>query len=594
MSQGSSDLGFDAKALEAKYRIEREKRIRTEGNEQFVKLEGKFAHYLSDPFSPRIERGPLHIDINVAVLGGGFGGMLSAVRLLEAGVRDVHIIEKGSDFGGVWYWNRYPGAACDTEAYVYLPLLEEVGYLPPRNFANGAEIFAHAKAIGAKYGLYHNAIFQTEIKEMHWAEESSRWIIHTDRDDVIRARYVIMSSGPLTEPKLPGIRGIETFEGHSFHTSRWDFNYTGGDGSGNLTKLSDKRVGIIGTGATAIQAIPHLGEWAKQLYVFQRTPSSIGIRDERPTDPEWARSLEPGWQKRYIENLTALIEGHPVAEDLLDDGWTRTPFQAMQKIKPGMSLEEIGQIFKDADYRYMEEIRRRVDEIVEDKATAEALKPWYNRLCKRQCFHDSYLQTFNRPNVKLVDTNGQGVDRITPHGVVVDSKEYEIDCLIFATGFELAAYTNRAVMPMYGRRGMSLTEKWEHGATTLHGFYVHNFPNFFLLSTTQSAWGINFPHMIAEQAAHLAYVIKEAEARGAKEVEVTAHAEEAWVVHHEENAERLVQIWRDCTPSYYNLEGKPSPVLVRNGGYGPGVIKMVELLEHWRKEGKLEGLQLTF
>jgi len=259
-----------------------------------------------------------------------------------------------------------------------------------------------------------------------------------------------------------------------------------------------------------------------------------------------------------------------------------------------MTPEQLGELAQLADYAVMEKVRARIDEVVKDRTTAEALKPWYNRLCKRPCFHDDYLETFNRPNVTLVDTNGRGVERISEDAIFANGREYKVDCLVYATGFELAAFTNRAVMPVLGRKGVPLTEKWREGATTLHGIHVHGFPNFMILSTTQSAWGINFPHMIAEQAAHLAYVIKEAEARGAKEVEVTAHAEEAWVLHHEENAERLVQIWRDCTPSYYNLEGKPSPVLVRNGGYGPGVIKMVELLEHWRKEGKLEGLQLTF
>ena len=407
---------FDPDALREKYREERDKRLRADGNEQYVEITGEFARYLDDPYVAPLERGPLHDDVEVLIIGGGFGGLLAGARLREAGIDDIRLIEKGGDFGGTWYWNRYPGAACDIESYVYLPLLEEIGYIPKEKYAQAAEILAHSQAIGRHFDLYRNACFQTEVTEMRWDEATGRWIVRTNRGDEMHARFVVMANGPLHRPKLPGIAGIESFEGHTFHTSRWDYDYTGGDSDGGLTGLADKRVGIIGTGATAVQCVPHLGASAKQLFVFQRTPSSIDVRNNRPTDPEWAASLEPGWQQRRMENFNNLVSGIPEPEDLVDDGWTDIIGNLLIRIqREGADLTPDGLMatMELADFEKMEQIRARVETIVNDPDTAEALKPWYRQFCKRPCFHDDYLDTFNRPNVHLVDTEGRGVERIT-------------------------------------------------------------------------------------------------------------------------------------------------------------------------------------
>ena len=313
---------FDADALRKKYRQERDKRIRTDGNDQYVEMAGDYAHYLEDPYVAPIEREPLTDEVDVVIIGGGFGGLLAGARLRQAGVDDIRIIEKGGDFGGTWYWNRYPGAMCDVESYIYLPLLEEVGYVPKEKYSHAPEILEHSRAIGETFDLYRNACFQTEVTDLEWDDETSRWIVHTNRGDAMRARFVCMASGPLHRPKLPGLPGIDDFKGHTFHTSRWDYDYTGGDSDGNLTGLAGKRVGIIGTGATAVQAIPHLGEAAEHLYVFQRTPSSIDVRANRPTDPEWAASLGPGWQRHRMDNFNTLVSGGFASEDLVNDGWT--------------------------------------------------------------------------------------------------------------------------------------------------------------------------------------------------------------------------------------------------------------------------------
>ena len=594
----ADDLGFDPQALRDRYRAERDKRLRGDANEQYREIKGDFAHYLDDPYvEPGFTREPLTDEVEVVVIGGGFGGLLAGARLREAGVQDIRMIEKGGDFGGTWYWNRYPGAACDVESYIYLPLLEELGYVPVEKYTRAPEILAHCRRIGEHFDLYRDVCFQTEITDMSWDEESSRWIIRTNRGDAMKARFVCMANGPLHRPKLPGIPGVETFKGHSFHTSRWDYDYTGGDSFGNLTGLADKRVGIIGTGATAVQCVPYLGESARELFVFQRTPSSIDVRDNRPTDPEWAASLKPGWQQHRMDNFNNLVSGGFEKEDLVGDGWTdiirnilligRSTAAAGEAPK---SLQELMQL---ADFKKMEQIRARAETVVQDPATAEALKPWYNQFCKRPCFHDDYLPTFNRPNVHLIDTHGQGVEKITEDAVWVDGQEYKVDCLIYATGFEVGtSYARRAGYEVTGRGGLTLTDKWKDGVSTLHGMHVHAFPNLFLFTNSQSGFSVNFPHMLNAQAHHAAYIIAEGLQRQAKTVEATAEAEEAWVQTIIDSALMRQKFQEECTPGYYNNEGKPSALAARNGPYGKGSIAFIKLMEEWRAAGSLEGLAL--
>ncbi|HVN00726.1 MAG TPA: NAD(P)/FAD-dependent oxidoreductase [Caulobacteraceae bacterium] len=599
MPLDTADLDFDPDALREKYRQERDKRLRADGNEQYVEVKGDFKHYVDDPYiEAPIVRGPLTDEVDALVIGGGFGGLLAAARLREAGVEKIRIVEKGGDFGGTWYWNRYPGAQCDIEAYIYLPLLEETGYVPREKYSFAQEIRDHSRRIGEHFDLYKDACFQTEIREIRWLEDEKRWLVTTNRDDAIRARYVVMSNGPLNRPKLPGIPGIETYKGHSFHTSRWDYGYTGGDSTGNLDKLGDKRVAIIGTGATAIQCVPHLGKAAKHLYVFQRTPSSVDLRGNRPTDPKWAASLGPGWQKQRMDNFNILVSGGVQDEDLVSDGWTDIirnliSIAAVRGGQP-MTMEEIQATMEIADFRKMNQVRRRVDDTVEDDATAEALKPWYRQFCKRPTFNDEYLPTFNRPNVTLVDTGGKGVERITETGLVVDGQEYEVDCIIFATGFEVGtSYTRRAGFEVVGRGGLTLSEHWAKGLRTLHGFYSHGFPNCFHMGVNQSTLTPNFPHLLDEQAHHIAHVISEASLRQAATIEPTAEAEAAWVQTIVDTARLNLEFRQACTPGYYNGEGKAgSADGLFAGLYGPGPVAFFALIKAWR-DGGMEGLQIA-
>src|SRR5579859_3313726 len=588
------ELGFDPAALRAKYAAERRKRLRADGNDQYREVTGELERYNHDPYvDPDFTRPALQEELEAVIVGGGFGGLLAAARLQEVGMTEIRIIEKGGDFGGTWYWNRYPGAQCDIESYIYLPLLEETGYIPKEKYSFAPEIYEHAQRIGKHFNLYRRACFQTQIKEARWDDQASRWTVTTDRGDVFRARFVIMSSGPLNRPKLPAIPGIEKFKGHTFHTSRWDYDYTGGDTTGGLTKLADKRVGIIGTGATAIQCVSHLGEWSKQLYVFQRTPSSVDERGNKPTDPEWVKSLYPGWQRYRNYNFNSILAGIPIEEDLVGDKWTSL-FKNLSNLLASkgtseLSNEEMALMSEIADFQKMNEIRNRAAAIVKDPATAEALKPWYGQWCKRPTFNDEYLPTFNRPNVKLVDTSGKGIDRVTERGVVVDGVEYEVDCLIFATGFEVGtAYTRRGEFAMYGRDGRSLADYWANGMRTFHGFLSHGFPNCFHMGLTQTGLTANFTYMLNKQGYHVAQLITLVNQRAAKSIEPTAEAEAEWV-RIVNGVNPMTKYQSVCTPGYYNGEG------VGEGGflqavYPKGALAFYDMLAQWREQGDFAGL----
>ncbi|MBO3743494.1 flavin-containing monooxygenase [Actinoplanes flavus] len=571
-------------ALRARYRAERDRRIRPDGATQYQRAAGEFGDYAKDPYTPFTQRDPKTDRVEALVIGGGFGGLLTGAKLRQAGVQQLRMIDEAGDFGGTWYWNRYPGVHCDIEATVYMPLLEEVGHVPQWRYAPGEEIRRHCVAIAKRFDLYDDTLFHTRVTSLTWDDAANEWQVTTDRGDDFRARYVAISSGTMTQPKLPGIPGIQDFQGHTFHTSRWDYAYTGDD----LSKLAGLRVAVVGTGATAIQAVPHLAEAAQQLYVFQRTPSTVDFRGNRPTDPEWAASLQPGWQQERMDNFLTIVTGGHVDQDLIGDRWTATAKLQRQMLTgtldPTISAEEREYLDEIADFRTMDEIRARVDEVVEDPAVAEILKPWYRYMCKRPTFSDFYLQTFNRPNVTLVDTADHGgITRMTANAVVVGEQEYEVDCVIFATGFEVGiSGVVSGTLPVTGRGGMPLLGHWRNGPRTLHGFYSHGFPNLFHLGALQNAAAVNFVHVLQEQATHIGAVVAEAAKRGAIRVEPTAEAEEGWVRTIFETAPNNFTFQAECTPGYYNGEGNPRPV---NFSYGPGPVVFHELLRTWRAEG---------
>jgi cation diffusion facilitator CzcD-associated flavoprotein CzcO len=524
-------------SIKQKFAEERDLRLkyRPEGTAQYTSdLEGPLADYETDPYGGEIKpREAINDTVECLFIGGGFSALLTSARLREYGVKSIRIVERGADVGGTWYWNRYPGAACDVVAYDYLPLLDETGYVPTRHYAKGPEIFAYCQAIAKRYNLYELAIFQTTVTSTVWDEAEQMWNIATDRGDHLKAKFVICANGTLSKPKLAKIKGMETFKGHSFHTSRFDYDYTKPDLSG----LADKVVGIIGTGASAVQAIPGLGAASKELYVFQRTPSSIDIRDDWPTDPEWARSLEPGWQaKRRVEAR--------MASKKMED----------QKGEvAGIPMEEKIRRQENANIEYMMRIHKRIEEIVKDKATAESLKPWYMFMCKRPCFDNDYLPTYNRPNVHLVDTHGKGITEITEEGPLFEGKEYKLDVLIYATGFEVQK--TGIYNEIRGEGSLELNDKYRDGMRTLVGIHSHGYPNLFIMGGYQSSFQFNLTDMLQSQGDHIAACIDYTRRHGYQTIDATPQAEEWWVqecIKHRGKTSRN----HDCTPGYYNFEGE--------------------------------------
>ena len=544
--------------IKQRFAEERDVRLkyRPEGLSQYTsELEGDLAKYEVDPYAEeQTEREPISDHVECLFIGGGFSALLTAARLRERGVESIRIVERGSDVGGTWYWNRYPGAACDVSAYDYLPLLDELGYVPNSFFAKGPEIYAHCQAIAKKYDLYDLAVFQTTVTATHWDEKEKIWRLETDRGDKLTARFVIVANGTLAKPKLSRIKGMETFEGHSFHSSRFDYDYCGGD----LSNLKDKVVGVIGTGASAVQIIPRVGKAAKALHVFQRTPSAIDIRDDIPTDPDWASSLKPGWQVERLKRHVLRTKADP---------------EKRREIEK-LPREERIKRYENQNIEHQMRIHARVDSIVEDKATAEALKPWYMHRCKRPCYDDEYLPAFNRPNVHLVDTKGQGVTEINKRGVVFEGKEYPVDVLIYATGFEVQV--TGIYNDIRGENNLELNEKYSEGMRTVFGVHSAGYPNMFIMGGYQASFQFNVTFMLQTQGFHIAECIKFTRENGHTTIDAKPETEQWWVdevIKFRGTTDRN----KECTPGYYNFEGQENRR--QDGNYNGGMYQYAEHLQ---------------
>jgi cyclohexanone monooxygenase len=593
---------LDAAALRAKYMAERDKRLRADTDGQFLEATGDYAEFARDPYiEAPLERDAITQHIDVAVIGGGFGGLLTAVKLRDAGVDDFRIIEQGGDFGGTWYWNRYPGVRCDIEAYVYMPLLEEIGTVPSERYATGAEIFAHCQAIGRRYRLYENALLQTTVIKIAWDDARARWLVETDRGDRIHARHVAVSQGPLAKVKLPGVPGIKSFGGRIFHSSRWDYDYTGGDAFGGHTKLRDKRVAVVGTGATAVQIVPTIAENTGRLYVVQRTPSAVGPRNNTPTDTSWFNTQRPGWQADRMNNFLSVITMQPNAGDQVKDCWTDFFVRAGAAMKDNAQSganKPPSVVIQSVDYAKMDEIRDHIASVVSDAQLAQALKPWYNYLCKRPLFSDDFLQAFNRENVSLVDTDGKGLEAITETGIVVNGEEIGVDCIIFATGFDVGATPEKVGgYDLRGRGGMTLDAKWADGYRSVHGMLLSGFPNFYIVGGhIQGAKAFNFTHTLAMQAEHAVDLIARCVGAGVETFEATPQAELRWLKEIEAKQVDQAKFNEDCTPGFLNNEGNFRAKGTFIGvTYGGGPLAWERIVREWRSgEGLAQDTVVTY
>ena len=601
----------DIESLRQRYRWERDRRVRPEGQRQYAPASETSAGLdYSDPHMPRVSRRALNDEMDVAILGGGWAGILAGYHLRKAGIGNCRIIEQAGDFGGVWYWNRYPGLSCDNDSYCYLPLLEEMDFVPSKKFADGLEIRTYCQSVAKRFNLYDGALFHTCVTALSWDESISRWRIGTDRGDDLRARYVILAMGPINTPKVPRVPSIGDFEGAMFHTARWDYGYTGGSQDEPvLDKLSDKRVAIVGTGASAIQAIPFLGRYAQQLFVLQRTASTVDERRNTPTDPNWIAGLQPGWQRERQMNFhRAALDGLiPGEQDSICDIWTeinRNLSAQFEQTGWPQSPEEFLAVREVMDYRVMERLRTRVDKTVKDPQTAAILKPWYRHMCKRPASSDEYYPAFNRPNVTLFDVSPtRGVERITARGFIHENTEYEIDCLIFASGFEVTSDLQRrwGIDKISGRGGRSLYDNWAHEFRTLHGVMTHGFPNSFYMGFFQGGFNASTTETFNNQARHIAWIIEHATQLNAATVEPTVEAQDAYVDHVRGVAIDTADFVRECTPGYFNNDGEEiaddsgqlRPRTYLGEVYGAGYYAFEQLLHDWRKAGDLSGLTIT-
>jgi len=607
-------LEFDIEELRSRYQLERERRVRPDGNAQYVPARNAFAHFAEDPWANKdTSREPIRAHSEVLVLGGGWGGLLVGARLAERGVRDVRIIDVAGDFGGTWYWNRYPGAMCDIEAHIYLPLLEELAYLPKHRYSYGPELLEHAQRIGREYDLYRLALFQTRIESAEWNADRQVWQIHTDQGDELTANFFVLAGGRQSTPKLPSVPGLDTYSGHIFHSSRWDYSYTGGGPHGELFGLRDRNVGVVGTGATALQIVPAIAPYARELFVFQRTPSTVGLRDNYPTGRDHVKDQGPGWQRRRRTNFQQLCQFFSTGQDdrpsndEVGDSWTELFSRLVSVDLPGaeralgreLSPSEVTYLQEVADFRVMNELRARIDEVVSDASTADLLKPWYRWQCKRPGFHDEYLRTFNQPNVTLVDTRGGGVERFTPHGVVVAGAEYGIDCVVMATGFEaMMPYTDLIGFDPVGADGLTLSSHWADGMRTYLGMVTDRFPNLFLVgSNPQTAAAVNAVHLLDEQATHVAHILTSMRERSLRTIVASSEGVDNYVamITGDPRNEKLLAFYLECTPGYYNSEGKArdSQQLFLGARFPDGPIAYYKHLAWWRENGNFRDMMVA-
>ena len=593
---------IDVPAMLERYDFERERRLARDGETQYVQPHGGAVRdYSIDPHSEMQPREPITDEIDVVVLGAGWGGVLASYYLTKEGVTDICNIDTAGDFGGVWYWNRYPGVQCDNESYCYLPLLEETGFMPSKKFADGEEIQGYTRLIAETFGFADKAIFHTQITSLIWHEAIQRWHVVTNRGDDIKARFVVMANGVLNMPKLPSIEGAETFKGKLFHTSRWDYDYTGGSyADPSLDRLADKKVALVGTGATAIQAVPHLAQYCEHLYVVQRTPSCVDARPNPPTDEEWLASLEPGWQQIRQDNFhRGAIESFlPDENDLICDFWTEINRNIKARLEaegwPEIEMDEFLARRDEMDHRVMERLRRRVDELVDDPDLAEQLKPYYRFMCKRPLSSENFYPVFNQDNVQLVDVSEtRGLQKLTERGFIAGGHEYDADCAIFASGFEVTSALERrwGIDRIEGRNGLSLYDHWRDGPQTLHGTMTHGFPNQFYIGYIQGGLNASVTEQFGRQGEHIAYIIAETLRKGAQVAEPTKQAMDDYTGHFKATQIDNNDLLNVCPPSYFSNEGASTHEWGLFRQWANGWHDFLHVLREWREKGDMDGIE---
>jgi cation diffusion facilitator CzcD-associated flavoprotein CzcO len=509
--------------------------------------------------------------------------------------------------------------------------------MPKQKYSSSVEIRTYLESLVKRYNLESRILYRSQVTGLEWDESSKAWKTgltirrgpsgKEEKNISVYADFVTLASGLFPYPQVPKVPGLADFKGEMFHTSRWNYDVTGGSSDTafpEMEKLRGKRVGVIGTGATAIQAVPLLAKYAKELHVFQRTPSQVNTRGQHDTDPqEWKEKIaaKPGWQQARMENFAEHLASHkrPGEDDLVNDGWTQLEAYCaiigsnrFGGIPPEKAQEHIGTLVA-LDSAHNKQARQRIADIVKDKATADKLTPWYPTWCKRPTFSDMYLECFNADNVHLIDTDGHGIDSVTPTGIVANGQEYPIDILILSTGYRSPVAGGdpgaRMGIEIRGREGRTMSKKWdEQGLTTLHGVFTNGFPNLFFQSAAQAAATANYMHVIMVLSEHISTIIKTAISRSEKEkgavlIQPSSDAEDVWGMQIAQGAVFFSAV-AVCTPGYLNLEGealemppaddhvammKKAKAAIWQGG----LVEFTRKMEEWRKDGKLEGVEIS-
>jgi len=503
-------------------------------------------------------------DFDAVVVGAGFSGMYMQKSLRDKLGLKTRVYEAGSTVGGTWYWNRYPGARCDSDSYIYCftfdkQLLQEWEW--SERYPEQPEILRYLEHVAARHDLKRDIVFDTKVVGCSFDEQTNLWTVKTDKGDSVTARYVITAIGTLSATNIPGFKGLDSFEGKWYHTSRWP--HEGVDFTG-------KRVGVIGTGATAVQAIPEIAQQAKQLTVFQRTPNYCVPARNGKVDPEVSKKRKADYdgivertrnsffgQEHYFIPKSVLETTPEEREKEFDRMWDAGGF--------AFWLANYQDMFFDAKANDViaDYLRRRIRETVKDPATAEKLMPrGHHYGTKRQPLDTNYFETFNKPNVTLVDAKFDGpIEQITPTGVRAGGKEYPCDILVVATGFDALTGPLKS-LNITGRGGQKLEDSWRDGPRSYLGLQVAGFPNLFAITGPQSPSVLtNMPVAIEQHVEWITDCIDHLDRKGLKTIEATKQAQDQWVEHVNGVVNMTLMTSANSWYMSANIAGKPKAFL---------------------------------
>ena len=534
-------------------------------------------------------------DYDVLIVGAGFSGLYLLHRLRGSGFK-VRIVDRASDVGGTWFWNRYPGARCDVEsmqyAYSFSPELEQE-WVWSEKYATQPEILRYARHVAERFDLRRDIEFDTTVDSAVFDESNHQWRIETSEGRTISANFCVMATGCLSTTNTPHFEGLDSFEGTIYHTGNWPHE---------TVDFSGEKVGVIGTGSSAIQAIPLIAKQAKHLYVFQRTPHY--------TVPAWNRRIESDPDTKTSGRRAYGYDADLTIEEIKADyaglrGRARKMFNALAFIPNRKSALEVDDIERQNGYEGFwqrggvvflgaytdigtsleanetaaEFVREKIRRTVNDPVVAEALVPTYTIGCKRLAVDTDYYETYNRSNVTLVDVGQSPIQKFTQQGVYALDQEFTLDSLIMATGFDAMTGTLLKI-DIRGRSGLTLEDKWIDGPKGYLGLGIAGFPNMFMITGPGSPSVLtNMMQSIEQHVDWIVGCLEYLRNHNISTIEATESAEDDWAAHNDAVADNHM---RNSCSSWYvggNIEGKPRVFMPYVGGFPRYVEKCNEVAD---------------